>query len=776
MSSFARVSVVIRGAVQGVGFRPFVYRLATELALTGWICNSSEGVHIEAEGRKDVVDEFLIGLNKKHPPLASIHSLEYSFLDVVGFKTFEIRESDMQGTKRAVILPDIATCADCLHEIFDPSNRRYFYPFTNCTNCGPRFTIIESLPYDRANTTMRRFAMCVQCRAEYEDPENRRFHAQPNACPECGPQLQVWDTNGMAAAGHSNAISYAVDALKHGLVVAVKGLGGFHLIVDAADEQAVRRLRDLKHREAKPFAVMAPSLQSVRELCAVNSLEERLLCGPESPIVLLSRLGQAGIARSVAPDNPYLGVMLPYTPLHHLLMRELAKPVVATSGNRSDEPIAIDEYDAIRRLSGVADFFLVHNRPIRRHADDSIARIIMGREQIMRRARGYAPLPFACDRPAHSPALISSRLRPIGLAFGPLIAVGAHMKNTVALAAGPDIFLSQHIGDLETKEAFSAFRQVIDDFQTLYDAQPQCIAGDLHPDYASSAHASQIAKSRGIPFLRVQHHWAHVLSCMAENGVDSPALGVAWDGTGYGPDGTIWGGEFLLATGSDFQRVAHFRTFPLPGGDVSVRRPSHTAAGMLYEIFGTAAFTPEHPPLLRQILEKNIRSPRTSSAGRLFDSVAALTGFGDRLGFEGQAAMELEFAAAPGILDCYKYRIRDGTPYIIDWEPMLRQIIDDVRSGIQRGIISAKFHNTLAAMIVDIAQRIGEPKVVLTGGCFQNRLLTERTVERLAEAGFCAYWHQRVPPNDGGIAFGQAIAGRLMMQQEKSCALQSQEK
>jgi hydrogenase maturation protein HypF len=754
--------MIIRGAVQGVGFRPFVYRLAKELGVTGWVSNSNEGVWIEAEGAKETLDEFVIRIDKEHPRHAAIHGLEYSFLDALGFAGFEIRQSSAEGAREAVILPDIGTCPDCLHDILDPANRRYLYPFTNCTNCGPRFTIIERLPYDRANTTMRDFVMCAQCRAEYEDPFDRRFHAQPNACPQCGPQLELWDTSGSVIAKTTNALLQAAEALKHGLVVAVKGLGGYHLMVDASNDEAVVRLRELKHREAKPLAVMAPSLESVRELCVLGSLEERLISAPESPIVLLSRREGADIAPSVAPGNPYLGVMLPYTPLHHILLRELRRPVVATSGNRSDEPIAIGESDALRRLSDIADLFLVHNRQIRRHADDSVARIVLGREQILRRARGYAPLPIRL-KVSHPELSV------------PTLAVGGYMKNTVALTIGPNVFISQHIGDLETKEAFTEFRQVIEDVQGLYETRPNRIAGDMHPDYASSAFGADLAQSRSLPFVGVQHHWAHVLACMAENAVESPALGVAWDGTGYGPDGSIWGGEFLLSTESGFNRVAHLRSFPLPGGDAAIRNPQHAAAGVLYEIFASASFTGDEAPLLRQMLEKEVRTPRTSSAGRLFDAVAAITGFRDRLGFEGQAAMELEFAAAD-TTDSYDYGIQGGGPYVIDWEPMIRQILNDSRSGAPRGIISAKFHNALAAAIVDIAGRVGEPRVVLTGGCFQNRYLTERTVQGLTSAGFCPYWHQRVPPNDGGLALGQAVAAHLMLQQEKACALQFQEK
>jgi hydrogenase maturation protein HypF len=747
--SLARVSIVIRGAVQGVGFRPFVYRLATELHLNGQVSNSNAGVQIEAEGNKEVLDRFLLRLQREHPRHASIHSLEYSFLDALGLAGFEIRESGTEGPKRAVILPDIATCEDCREEVFDPSNRRYLYPFTNCTNCGPRFTIIEKLPYDRLNTTMRGFEMCGRCCHEYEDPLNRRFHAQPNACPDCGPHLEIWNSAGHTVACRAEAVRCAIDSLKEGAIIAVKGLGGFHLIVDAENEDAVVRLRELKHRENKPFAIMAPSLTSVREMCVVNALEERVLVAPESPIVLLSRIKMASIAPSVAPGNPYLGVMLPYTPLHHILMAEFGRPAVATSGNRSDEPIAIDECDAIRRLHGIADLFLVHNRPICRHADDSIVRIILGREQVLRRARGYAPLPVG-TKGAES----SSRT----------LAVGGHMKNTVAVSLGAGTFISQHIGDLETNEGLTAFRNVIDDFSELYEVRPHCVAGDLHPDYASTAQGAMIAAAGAIPFVRVQHHWAHVLSCMAENEVEGPALGVVWDGTGYGPDGTIWGGEFLLASSNGFERAAHFRTFPLPGGEGAVKNPDHVALAVLYEIFGMSAFKGDEPHLLRQMLMKRIRSPRTSSAGRLFDAVAALTGSHGRIGFEGQAAMELEFAAAVNIADSYGYDIGAGTPHIVDWEPMIRQILDDTQGGVSRGVVSAKFHNTLAEIIVDIAQRIGEPRVVLTGGCFQNRYLTERTVQRLCEAGFTAYWHQRVPPNDGGIALGQVMAARLLMQ------------
>jgi hydrogenase maturation protein HypF len=596
---------------------------------------------------------------------------------------------------------------------------------------------------------MRKFEMCEQCLGEYENPLDRRFHAQPNACPECGPQVQLWDAAGHVITDSEDAMLRAVDGLKRGLIVAMKGLGGFHLMVDAGSENAVCRLRERKQREAKPFALMMPSIELAREICAMNALEERALAAPEAPIVILSRRDTLRVADAVAPNNPYLGVMLPYTPLHHIVMRSIGRPVVATSGNLSDEPITIDECDALRRLNGIADIFLVHNRPIRRHVDDSIVRIILDREQVLRRARGYAPLP--CHIPRSMP---------------PTLAVGGHLKNTVALASGQEVFMSQHIGDLGTQEAHDAFTAVIEDFQRLYETRPDTIVSDLHPDYASTLHANRLAEERGIIVERVQHHWAHVVSCMTENDVEPPALGIAWDGTGYGIDGTVWGGEFLLTVHSGFRRVAHFRTFPLPGGDAAVRRPKQTATGLLYELNGSQSFTGEEPVLLRRMLEQDVRCPRTSSVGRLFDAVASLIGLRDSASFEGQAAMELEFIAARGIDDCYEYEIEASDPMIIDWRPMIRQILNERDAGGNGARIAAIFHNTLTAIAVDVARRFGEPRVLLTGGCFQNRYLTERTVRHLQNAGFSVYWHQRQPPNDGGIALGQVMAAQLAMRCE----------
>jgi hydrogenase maturation protein HypF len=748
-----RAKIMVRGTVQGVGFRPFVYRLATEMALNGWVSNSSQGVQIEIEGERSKLDEFRLRLEKEKPPQAAIHSIECTLLDATGSKDFKIRVSDELGAKTACIPPDLAMCADCLREMLDPSNRRYLYPFTNCTNCGPRFSIINSLPYDRANTSMNRFAMCPECKAEYTNPRDRRFHAQPNACPKCGPRIALWDEAGNTVGKMEEALEQTVEALRAGRIVALKGLGGFQLMVDAENEDAVRRLRECKRREEKPFALMYPSLTAIKLDCKVSEAEAQLLLSSAAPIVLLERLqkNQSAIAASVAPRNPMLGAMLPYTPLHHLLMHALGSPVVATSGNRSNEPICIDEHEAVERLHGIADFFLVHNRPIVRHVDDSIARVMLGREQVLRRARGYAPMPI--------------RLSPSTISHPPatIFAVGAQLKSAVALSVGSDVFLSQHIGDLETQEACEAFDKVSADLQRLYAARPKCVARDMHPDYYSFKYAEQMAATE----ISVQHHYAHVLSCMAENELDAPALGVAWDGTGLGTDGTIWGGEFLLVDESGFERVAHLRRFRLPGGDTAVREPRRSALGLLHEIFGgdlladmlpLQSFSASELTLLGQMLDRKINVPVTTSAGRLFDAVASMVGLQHRANFEGQAAMELEFVVQAGVDKSYPFELQKNGALVVDWEPMVFKILEDVRRGERAAVISAKFHNTLAEMIVGVAHEVGMSRVALSGGCFQNKYLTERTVRRLRGEGFKPYWHQRVPTNDGGIALGQVIA------------------
>jgi hydrogenase maturation protein HypF len=761
----SRVHIAVRGAVQGVGFRPFIYKLASSLSLPGWVRNEPGGVVIDAEGEKELLDDFVIRIGREKPALASIQSMEFAYLDPAGYSTFEIRESSAEGQPATVVLPDIATCEDCLTEIFDPGNRRYRYPFTNCTNCGPRFTIIESLPYDRPNTSMKAFPMCETCRREYESPSNRRFHAQPIACPDCGPHLELWNSEGKVLAAHDDALHYAALMVARGDIVGLKGLGGFQLLVDAGNETAVRRLRERKHREEKPFALMVGNIAAVKELCELSALEERLLESPESPIVLLQKRRHILPANIAPGNNPSLGIMLPYTPLHHLLMRELGFPVVATSGNLSDEPICINNHEALLRLGGIADALLMHNRPIIRHADDSVVRLLMGRELVLRRGRGFAPLPVQIPFPGDD-----------------LVAVGAHLKNSVAVCRKQSAFLSQHIGDLETTESYRAFRQGLSDLQNMFAVSPQAIVSDLHPDYLST----QYARKSGLPRIGIQHHIAHIAACMADNDIEGRVLGVAWDGTGFGTDGTVWGGEFFITDGQSWSRFASFRPFSLPGGNLAVKECRRAALGVLFTVFGERAILHDElatvkafdDSTLRTIgtmLARKINSPETSSVGRLFDAVASIAGIQQVNAFEGQAAMKLEFSIprdpgekayriaiypsdkpdkeAPGTLT--------GLCFEVDWSLLVADLLDDLAAGVSAGSIAAKFHNGLAESIVDVARLAGERRIVLSGGCFQNRYLTERTVQRLYDENFIPYWHQRIPPNDGGIALGQLYAARM---------------
>lgn len=743
-----RVRVAICGTVQGVGFRPFVHRLATELGLAGWVRNDSLGVTIEIEGGAHPVDSFLRRLDSDKPPHATFYSVERVVLDPAGVRGFTIRESDASGRVTAAVLPDIATCPECVREIRDPGNRRYRYPFTNCTHCGPRFSIVEALPYDRSRTTMKAFEMCDRCRGEYESPADRRYHAQPNACPDCGPRLELWDPQGKCLASGADALERAEEAIRDGRIVALKGLGGFHLIVDARNARAIARLRDRKHRDEKPFAVMAPSLDWVREHCVISRAEERALCSPEKPITLL-RGRDGGMWRDVvAPGNPFLGVMLPYTPLHHLLLDDLGFAVVATSGNLAEEPICTDEYDALERLGGIADAFLVHDRPIARHVDDSVARVVAGRELLIRRARGYAPLPIPLSAAADAP---------------PTLGVGAHQKNTVGITVDGWVVLSQHIGDLATAAAYEAFKHAVNDLQVLYATRAERVVCDSHPDYVSTYHAQ--TEMGGA--IKVQHHFAHVAACILENELDGPVLGVSWDGTGFGDDGTVWGGEFMMVDASrpvSFERVAHLRPFRLPGGEAAVREPRRCATAVLYEMEGERAlegdtsFNAAERRIIVGMLRTGVNAPITTSAGRLFDAVASLIGLRHVTSFEGQAAMELEFAAHRAGTDAtypFELRASDEHPWVVDWAPTVRAVLDATNNGSDVAAIAATFHNTLAEMIVCVVRRAGVASVALTGGCFQNAYLTERAVARLRAEGFRPYWHQRVPPNDGGIALGQ---------------------
>ncbi|MBI4877107.1 MAG: carbamoyltransferase HypF [Acidobacteria bacterium] len=711
-----RVRVTLCGAVQGVGFRPFVYRLAADLGLSGWVLNSSAGLVVEVEGALPALDSFLVRLEREKPPAAVVLAREVSRLAPAGYSGFEILASDATEEKSAAVLPDLATCDDCRREIFDPADRRHLYPFTNCTHCGPRYTIVLDIPYDRPRTTMREFEMCAACRREYTDPLDRRFHAQPNACPVCGPKL-------------NRSIREASDALAAGRIVALKGIGGFQLLADARSEEAVARLRRRKHREEKPFALMMPSLEAVRRACHVSEAEAAALLSSAAPIVLLRPREATDLAPNIAPSSPFLGVMLPYSPPHHLLMREFPHPVVATSGNLSDEPIAISNQEAHERLGEIADLLVTHDRPIARPADDSLVRISRGHESVLRRARGYAPLPVLVRR--ELPAVL---------------AVGGHLKNTVAIARGRQVIVSQHIGDLDTLEARRAFERAIDDLCRLYEFKPEIVACDLHPDYAST----RWARRSGLPVVAVQHHQAHAASCAAENDVTGPYLGAGWDGTGFGLDGAIWGGEIFFGEGAHFERIAHLRTFRLPGGEAAIREGWRSAAGILWEL-GL-----ETDRQLVPLLERGLNAPLTSSAGRLFDAVSSLAGVARESRFEGQAAMLLERAIGSLETD-ERYELAGG-----DWEPLIRALLDDVRRRAPAPLIAARFHNALAHWIVEEAVRAGVRQVVLSGGVFQNRYLTERAAAQLEARGFVVHTHQRVPANDGGIALGQAVLAAAM--------------
>ncbi|MFP4171299.1 MAG: carbamoyltransferase HypF [Candidatus Hydrogenedentota bacterium] len=775
-----RIRAEVDGCVQGVGFRPYVYRLAVELGLAGYVTNTPAGVTVEAEGPKTDVQAFLDRLPREKPPLAEIRSLDWREIPPQSSPGFVIEKSAAGPDPVARILPDMATCPDCLREILDPGDRRYQYPFTNCTHCGPRYTIIHGLPYDRPRTSMAGFPMCPQCRREYEDPMDRRFHAQPVACPACGPHVQLWDGEGRCLSAETAALDETAERIRQGAIAAVKGLGGFHLVCDARDTAALERLRERKAREEKPFAVMAPRWEEFASACRIDAVAVSALESPQAPIVLVPRIPGAddGLSRLVAPDSPALGLMAPYTPLHHLLLARLGFPVVATSGNLRDEPICIDENEALRRLTGIADVFLVHNRPIVRPVDDSVVRIIGETPVLLRRARGYAPAPISIEHGSeHS-----------------VVAMGGHLKNTAALTMGHRIMLSQHIGDLETPEARDAAGAAIASLRGLYRITPDVAACDMHPDYAStrSAHDS------GLPVYPVQHHHAHIVACMAEHGLEGPVLGVSWDGTGYGDDGTVWGGEFLTATETAYQRVAALRPFPLPGGEQAMREPRRSALGLLYALDGgrqpldkTAAplgqgvFRERELKVLDAWLRRHGDSVLTTSAGRLFDAAASLSGLRQYAGYEGQAAMALEAEAATETAEppLYPMRLRtEHRPAWLDWEPLIKGLLAEQNSGAVRPTLCRAFHRSLADGVRQVAEWAGFETVCLGGGCFQNALLTEFIVELLTRQGFAVYYPQRIPPNDGGLALGQAccVLRRLSVtstaQKEGSCALPFQVK
>jgi hydrogenase maturation protein HypF len=732
----ARRQIRIRGIVQGVGFRPFVYNLARRLELAGYVLNSSAGVMVEVEGARDALDCFVESVSREAPPLARIAEMLVAEIDPLGELDFAIRESQTQEGEFVLVSPDVATCPDCYREFTDPLNRRYDYAFTNCTNCGPRYTIIQDIPYDRPNTTMAGFRMCPACQAEYNDPGNRRFHAQPNACAECGPQL-------------SAPIAEAQRHLSDGLILAIRGLGGFHLACDPRNDRAVQLLRERKRRSDKPFALMARDLAAVEAFCTISDDDRRALTSPRRPIVILPSRPDSGISAAVAPGNNTIGVMLPYTPLHHLLFAGATyDALVMTSGNLSEEPIVTANQEALDRLRPLADWFLLHNRDIYMRADDSVVRTFEGVERVLRRSRGFVPQ--AID---------------LGMEVAEILACGAELKNTFCLSKGRYAVLSQHIGDMENYETLVFFEESLANLKNLFRVEPRAVAHDLHPLYLSTQFAQRVSE---LPKIGVQHHHAHVASCMAENGLRGKVIGVALDGTGYGTDGKIWGGEFLVTDYGGFERHAHLRYVPLAGGDAAVRQPWRPALAYLADTFGPAAEFPElalwrdvpetQRKLVRSMIARGVNTIDTSSCGRLFDAVASLIGLRQQISFEGQAAIELETIAPDGVTDAYPFSVDGDT---VDFRRAIERIVAEVRTATPAPVIAARFHNTVAEAVVEVCRRLrAEEKlnrVCLSGGTFQNMKLLARTLAGLRRLDFEVFIHAQIPPNDGGIALGQAV-------------------
>ncbi len=744
----------VEGVVQGVGFRPYVHGLAQRLGLSGRVGNDTAGVFMEVEGAEQAVSEFLAALPAQAPPLAVIEEVRTHPLSPTGEPGFHIVSSNATGRRDTLISADTATCADCLRELADPTDRRFDYPFINCTNCGPRFTIVRDVPYDRPFTTMAPFTMCQACATEYHDPADRRFHAQPVCCPACGPRLRLLDASGAEQPGEPLAAAAAL--LSGGAVLAVKGLGGFHVAALASDAAATALLRERKHREDKPFAVMVADLDTAHQLCVLDPVGEQVLAGRRRPVVLLPRRPQAPVAPAVAPGNRNLGLMLPYTPLHHLLLRDTAGPIVLTSGNISDEPIAYQDGDARRRLTGIADAYLTHDRAIHMRTDDSVVRIFRGAELPVRRSRGYAPEPLSLAQPVPRP----------------ILGCGAELKSTFCLARGRHAFLSHHIGDLENYETLRSYTEGVAHFRRLFDVTPEVAAYDLHPEYLSTKYALELAE---MELVGVQHHHAHIASCLADNGAAGPVLGVAFDGTGYGSDGTLWGGEFLLADLTGFQRLAHLVPVPLPGGAAAIRQPWRMAAAYLGsdappELMRRNA---QHWDAVLAMAARGVNAPLTSSAGRLFDAVAAILGIRDSINYEGQAAVELEQRADPTELGTYPAAISEGGPALhLHGADLVRAVVADQRAGVAPEVIATRFHHGLADAVVRVCLMLREATGVdvaaLSGGVFQNVLLLERTVASLEQAGFQVLTHRRVPPNDAGISLGQVAVAAALQRSESA--------
>ncbi|CAA9393581.1 MAG: [NiFe] hydrogenase metallocenter assembly protein HypF [uncultured Rubrobacteraceae bacterium] len=757
-----RREISVRGIVQGVGFRPFIYALARRHGLAGLVRNDAAGVHIEAEGSPEELDLFLREVKEEAPPLAVVEAVDWRPLAVRREREFRIEESRKGVRRQALISPDVATCEDCLAELFDPADRRYRYPFTNCTNCGPRFTITRSVPYDRAMTTMTHFEMCPECQREYDNPSDRRFHAQPNACPVCGPRVRLLDRSGHELhVEPGDPILRTAWLLRGRAIVAVKGMGGYHLACDPFDAGAVRALRGRKARQDKPFGLMARDLTQVREFCRVGPEEEALLSSPARPIVLLERRDDDGVVEEVAPRQKTLGVMLAYTPLHHLLLHDAGIPLVMTSGNRSDEPIAYRDEEAFEQLGEIADYFLIHDRPIHMRTDDSVMRVAERETYPIRRSRGYAPRPLS-----------------VAESFGRhTLACGGELKNTFCVAKERRVFLSHHIGDLENYETLRSFREGVEHYCRLFDVQPELVAYDLHPEYLSTKYARELEEA-GLPVVGVQHHHAHVASCLADNERpdEERVIGVALDGTGYGTDGAVWGGEFFEGSIRDgFVRRAHLEYAPLPGGSAAIRQPWRGAIAWLIGLYGEEEVSKlpllvvreageRNVGLISRLVEHGLNTPPTSSAGRLFDAAAALVGVpgSQCVTYEGQAAAELELAANGPAARGYPFRLwPEDEGWVVETREILAGVVEDLLAGREAGEISSRFHRTMAEVVVAGCERIreagGVSVVALSGGTFQNLLLLEQVVELLTGKGFAVYRHRRAPTNDGGLALGQVV-------------------
>lgn len=757
-----RREISVRGIVQGVGFRPFVYSLAKRHGLCGLVRNDAEGVHIEVEGAPEELGLFVHEVETEAPPLAAVEAVSWRPLSVAGEGEFRIEESREGLRRQALVSPDVATCDGCLAELLDPADRRYRYPFTNCTNCGPRFTITRSVPYDRPTTTMAHFEMCPECQQEYDDPSDRRFHAQPNACPVCGPRLRLLDRSGRELRAKPEDPVLRVARMVRGrAIVAVKGLGGYHLACDPYDERAVSTLRGRKVRQDKPFALMVRDLEQAREICHVGPGEERLLTSPSCPVVLLERREDCGVAEEVAPRQKTLGLMLAYTPLHHLLLRDAGIPLVMTSANNADEPIAYRDEEALEQLGDIADYFLVHDRPVHMRCDDSVTRLAGGSPYPIRRSRGYAPAPLTVAE---------------GFARHTL-ACGGELKNTFCLAKERHVFPSHHIGDLENYETLRSFREGIEHYRRLFDVEPELAAHDLHPEYLSTKYARELEET-GLPVIGVQHHHAHIASCLADNErpATERAVGVALDGTGYGTDGAVWGGEFLAgSTGEGFTRRGHLEYAPLPGGAAAIRQPWRMALAHLVTLYGeeealrlplaVVRRTGERDVrLVARLVEHGLNTPPTSSAGRLFDAVAALVGVpgSRRSTYEGQAAVELELAADGPASRGYPFRLRsEGEGWVVETRGVIAGVVEDLLAGWSAGEVSSRFHRTMAEVVVAGCERVREESGIgaaaLSGGTFQNMTLLEQATGSLKDRGFTVYRHRRVPANDGGLALGQAV-------------------